>query len=185
MRSQLPGKRRKKRSRGLLNPQHRMVLGLVSMSAATLMLSLMYQKDDGAAAAVPKDASTRALVRSDIPLPVGRPPATSEANSETVGRAVKAVGPGILSCVDAFADSLEPWEGASTRIEVQLDRSGIVRADVLELRGLPEPFVGCLGAAVGTQDWPSGGEDIVLIRVPITIPERARAVDLRAPATAD
>ena len=185
MRSQLPGKHRKTRPRGLLKPQHRMVLGLVSMSAATLMLSLMYQKDDGAAPAVPQDASTRALTRSGIPLPMGRPPATGQATSETVGRAVKAVGPGILSCLDAFSESLEPWEGVSTRIEVQLDRSGLVRADVLELRGLPEPFVGCLGAALGTEDWPSGGEDVVLVRVPMAIPERAKVVELRDPAVAD
>jgi len=179
MRGQLPGQRRRKPTGGLLKPQHRMVLGLVSMSAAALMLSLMYDKDDAAAPPVPKDASTRTRRRSEIPLPMGRPAATQEVDAASVQRAVKAVGPGIFVCLDGFADALQPWAGIATVIEVQLDRAGIARADVLDLKGLPQPFLGCLGATLGTEDWPSAGEDIVLVRVPLTIEERAQRVELK------
>lgn len=169
MRHQLPGTRRRKRARGLIKPQHRMVLGLVSMSAAALMLSLMYDKDDADAAGVPSGASTRSVPRASVPLPSGAPPATTEATAETLSAAVRAVGPSIQGCLAAFAPDLAPWGGLSTTIEVQLHRSGLVRADVLRMRGAPAPFLGCLGAGLASSPWPSGGDDIVLVRVPLQV----------------
>ena len=179
MRSQLPGGRRRKPIRGLLKAQHRMVLGLVSMSAATLMLSLIYQDEraDGSSASVPMDATTRTRRRTEIPLPTGRRPAVGEADREGIGKSVRGVRRGVSACLEAFDEGLRPFEGRSTTIEVQLGSAGLARADVLDWKGLPQPFLGCLGATLGTEPWPSGGEEIVLIRVPLTVPERLRAVE--------
>ena len=178
MRHQLPGGRRRKRARGLLKPQHRMVLGLVSLSSASLMLSLMYGKDDRAKARVPKAASTRSRPRATVPLPLGGATPAAKASDEAIADAVTAVGPSIQRCLDAAEPDLGPWNGLSTAIEVQLDASGLARADVLDMRGAPTAFLGCLGAALSVARWPSGGEDILLVRVPLRVALAPQVVPL-------
>ena len=170
MRHQLPGARRRKPTRGLLKPQHRMVLGLVALSSASLMLSLMYRNDEPGRARVPKGASTRARPRASVPLPSGgAPEAVVEASDNAIQAAVTSVVPAVQGCMDAAGPELTRWDGLQTSIEVQLGTSGLVRADVLDMKGAPVAFVGCLGAALSTTSWPSGGDDILLVRVPLTI----------------
>jgi hypothetical protein len=178
MRHQLPGTRRRKPAGGLLKPQHRMVLGLISMSAAALMLSLMYQKDEAGPAKVPKGASTSDRPRASVPLPAGGSTAAPEANHDTLSAAVHGVGPMVMQCLAASGPDLEPWSGLTTTVEVQLDGGGLARADVLDMKGAPAPFLGCLGAALASVTWPSGGDDILLVRVPITIESAPKVVPL-------
>lgn len=178
MRRQLPGARRRSVAKGLLKPQHRMVLGLVSMSAAALMLSLMYKKDDRAGGGVPAGASTESRVRAAVPLPTGRPPATTDATDAAISAAVDAARPGIVSCTQAFGPDLAPWAGRSTHIEVQLGADGLGRADVLDMKGAPAPFLGCLGAGLGTVDWPTSSDGLLLVRVPVFVPAVPKVVPL-------
>jgi len=175
MRRQLPGVRNRKPARGLLKPQHRMVLGLVSMSAASLMLSLIFQKKGSGSR---RTGSSRAVPGAEVPLPTGLSPSAEGASQETISAAVAAAGPAVRACVEAWAPELEPWAGASTTIEVQLGATGLARADVLRMKGAPAPFLGCLGAGLGAVGWPSGGEDIVLVRVPLRIEAAPRVVPL-------
>lgn len=189
MRHQLPGARRRKRARGLLKPQHRMVLGLVSLSAASLMLSLMYNDKDKGKVRVPRTASTSSRPRASVPLPSGGGATPTDASDEAVAAAVAAAGPGIQRCLEAGELDLEPWDGLATAIEVQLDATGLARADVLDMRGAPTAFLGCLGAALSVAPWPSGGDDILLVRVPLRIQLTPRIVPLGgggpAPTAAD
>ncbi len=169
MRHQMPGGRRRKRAQGLLKPQHRMVLGLVSMSAAALMLSLMYGEPKEGPARVPKGASTRERPRVEVPLPSGGLPAAAAATDQAISEAVRAAGPAVKQCLSASGPDLAPWGGLTTTIEVQLHETGLARADVLDMEGAPVAFLGCLGASLSAVPWPSSAEDILLVRVPLQV----------------
>jgi hypothetical protein len=146
-----------------------MVLGMVSMSAATLMLSLMYDKPKQGKARVPKGASTSDRPRVAVPLPSGGRPAAGAATGASLSGAVRAAGPAVKQCLAASGPDLAPWSGLTTTIEVQLNTTGLARADVLDMDGAPVAFLGCLGASLSAVSWPSSGEDILLVRVPLQV----------------
>ena len=123
-------------------------------------------------------ASTRSRPRAAVPLPLGGTPPTTEASDEAIAGAVTAVAPSIQRCLDASEPDLEPWNGLSTAIEVQLTESGLARADVLDMKGAPTAFLGCLGAALSVAAWPSGGDDILLVRVPLRVDLAPKIVPL-------
>jgi|GEM_PF-4622581 len=179
MRKQLPGAHRRPPKRGILKPQHRMVLGLVSMSAAALMLSLMYQKDPDAPPDVPRGSDNFGRPSAEVPVAAHTPNTGELASDEALSASVKAAGPALRQCVEAYAPDLAQWAGRTYTLELQLDSSGLARADIFALEGAPAPFLGCVGAGLGAVSWPvADGDEAVLVRVNMAIPTVPRVIPL-------
>lgn len=154
-----------------------MVLGLLVMSSAAFVLSVTFRKDPDAPPDVPKAASTHDRHRTHIPVSGAAAPPAGEATAESVGAAVHSLGPGLLGCVDAWSPDLAAYDRTTQTIEVQLGSAGIERADLLDARGLPVGFLGCLGAALREAPWPGGGEDTLLVRVPLPVSLKPQMVE--------
>lgn len=156
--------------RSLLKPQHRIVLGLVAMSAGALLMTLLNPPEPASPApletrpepTVPPRGDAPAE-RVDVPLPAvmssGQGPVAVQERARILGAAV-----------DDCARRPQGFAPADGRLElvVELTSLGLSSARVEGLGVLGADASACLAAALGSAPWPRA-EAPVALRMPFYI----------------
>ena len=158
--------------RSLLKPQHRVVLGLIAMSAGALLMTLLNPAPppEDAAAAPPPARQVRAATpgttagtRAPVPVPAAPAPPAAPASLEA---RIQRLGPALAGC-SADPEGFAPADGR-LELVIGLGPGGLVGAHVPGLAALGDGAGACLGAALGEAGWPAA-EPGTAVRVPFFV----------------
>ena len=159
--------------RSRIKPQHRIVLGLVAMSAATLLITLLapppvQPPGAGGPESVAHSPSaptpgTTPGARVDLPLPAMR---TGTVDEDALGSRAEALASAVEECASA-PRGFAPADGR-LEVVVELASTGLAGARLDGLSGIGEEATACLVDAIGRAPWPSV-DPPVAVRVPFYV----------------
>ena len=146
-----------------MSPQRRMVLGLVAMSGAAFVLTVVGPKkpiekaqqdeDLGLAPGPPAGPLTPPRLRGatvDLPPPDG----LQAQQAEDVGAAMGVVIPAVNRCAQDRVADFAPLDGG-LQLRLDLGPGGLASAAVLDLGALSAPATDCLARAVWGVGFPA------------------------------
>jgi hypothetical protein len=162
--------------RSLLKPQHRIVLGLVAMSAGALLITLLNPARDEAGPSVsdpagpvvattrPPTPGTTPGARAEVPVPAVR--SAGDATPAALQARARLLGAAVAACATEPA-GFAPADGRLDLV-VELGSAGLDGAFVDGIPGLGDGAAACLAAGLGAAAWPAA-EPPTAVRVPFYV----------------
>lgn len=150
----------------MIKPQHRMVLGLISMSAGAYLLTVMLSEEDDED--TPLTDVLEDTPRLELPLPTERAPPAGTATDAAISTAVATAQSTVARCAHDHRRTLGTRAAGPHRLRVTLTHTGLHHIELLDQPEAPLAFTGCLATGLSDQPWPATtGDDSVRITVAV------------------